>query len=295
MRLTVGADPEVFVHSKKLNHYISAHNLIPGTKKNPYGIKYGAIQVDGVALEYNIEPAESPTQFTSYNMAVLRTLNHMIQQKDNGYSLVLKSTVYFPEPYFKKEIPAEAKVLGCDPDFNAYTGEINNPPETKKPMRTGSGHIHIGWTEKADPMSPAHFYDCISVVKQLDHCLGFLSGEWDKDIERQELYGKMGTFRPKPYGVEYRVLSNAWLKYPRLYPWIFNTIKTSLEHLEKGRRYAEGANLFFDSFDFPNSFPPNLEKTRHSKENYEATKRNLALLYDIPFDATLLDQEISFA
>lgn len=295
MKITIGADPEIFVHDRRKNHYISAHDLIPGTKKNPYGIKYGAVQVDGVALEYNIEPASSPAQFTAYNMAVLRTLNHMVQQKNNAYSLIFKPTIHFPVEYFEKEIPADAKVLGCDPDYNAYTGEINHPPSTKKPMRTGSGHIHIGWTENADPLSPAHFFDCISVVKQLDHTLGFLSSVWDEDTERQELYGKMGTFRPKPYGVEYRVLSNAWLRYPRLYPWIFNTVKTSLADLERGRRYAELANLPFDSIRFPEEFPMDLTKHTHDKANYNEIRKNLNILYDINFKPALLNQEISFA
>ena len=33
---------------------------------------------------------------------------------------------------------------------------------------------------------------------------------------RKELYGKAGAHRPKDYGVEYRVLSNYWLKSPEL-------------------------------------------------------------------------------
>jgi hypothetical protein len=35
---------------------------------------------------------------------------------------------------------------------------------------------------------------------------------WDSDKKRRELYGALGAYRPKSYGVEYRVLSNAWLE-----------------------------------------------------------------------------------
>jgi hypothetical protein len=39
---------------------------------------------------------------------------------------------------------------------------------------------------------------------------------------RRELYGKAGAFRPKPYGVEYRVLSNRWLNSEALIRWVYN-------------------------------------------------------------------------
>jgi hypothetical protein len=40
------------------------------------------------------------------------------------------------------------------------------------------------------------------------------------------MYGQAGAFRIKPYGMEYRVLSNAWLQTPELMGWVYdNTIK----------------------------------------------------------------------
>jgi len=48
-------------------------------------------------------------------------------------------------------------------------------------------------------------------VKQLDWYLGGWSTQVDPDTVRRNLYGKSGAMRFKPYGVEYRVLSNFWL------------------------------------------------------------------------------------
>ena len=56
-QILVGCDPEVFV--AKGGKFISAHGMIPGTKKAPHKVERGAVQVDGMALEFNIDPAAS--------------------------------------------------------------------------------------------------------------------------------------------------------------------------------------------------------------------------------------------
>ena len=43
-----------------------------------------------------------------------------------------------------------------------------------------------------------------------------------------------GAFRPKPFGVEYRALSNAWVKYPMLHTWVFDSAKWIFEHALNG-------------------------------------------------------------
>jgi hypothetical protein len=48
-------------------------------------------------------------------------------------------------------------------------------------------------------------------VRYMDLYLAVPSILMDDGIERKQLYGKKGAFRPKPYGTEYRVLSNFWI------------------------------------------------------------------------------------
>jgi hypothetical protein len=107
-----------------------------------------------------------------------------------------------------------AKELGCSPDYNAWTGECNTPPdrpEADATLSVAAGHIHIGWTEDEDPTNLQHILNCRDLVKQLDWYLGAWSVNHDKDPTRRTMYGRAGACRYKPYGVEYRVLGNFWV------------------------------------------------------------------------------------
>src|SRR5690606_25260133 len=124
----------------------SAHNIIPGSKHDPMPVMCGAIQPDGVAAEFNINPAANVDEFVENIRGVLTELQERIESKNKGLSLIVTPTATFDKGYFNK-LPKKAKLLGCEPDYNVYTGKVNPPPETKLPFRTGAGHIHIGWTE----------------------------------------------------------------------------------------------------------------------------------------------------
>ena len=57
------------------------------------------------------------------------------------------------------------------------------------------------------------------MIKGMDLFHGTVSTTLDNSpaaIKRRELYGKAGSHRPTDYGVEYRVLSNYWMKSPTL-------------------------------------------------------------------------------
>lgn len=200
----VGADPEFFV--SKMGKPYSAHGLIPGNKKNPFKVDKGAVQVDGMALEFNINPAANVDEFVANLDSVMDTIMKMVPD----YDFYGKPVADFGLEYIQRQ-PEEAKILGCDPDYNAYTMSANPTPNGETPFRTASGHIHVGWTNDVNPHDPEHFSACARLARMMDYTLGVPSLLWDKDDRRRELYGKAGAFRPKPYGMEYRTLSCAWL------------------------------------------------------------------------------------
>lgn len=231
MKFLIGCDPEVFV--MKNGMYLSAHGMIKGDKKNPFVVPNGAVQVDGMALEFNIDPASTEGEFLFNVESVFNTLKQMVPD----YDVVATPVAHFDEVYMKQQ-PAEALELGCDPDYNAWTMGANERPDGDRPMRTASGHIHIGWCEGADKNDPEHVGMCNAAVKQMDFYLGLPSLVYDEDTKRRELYGKAGACRYKSYGVEYRTLSNAWLNSKSLMSWVFRNAQEGMAQLVKGNALA---------------------------------------------------------
>lgn len=203
---TFGCDPEVFL--KKNGKPASAYGLIPGDKKNPHKTPGGAIQVDGMAAEFNIEPVPA-SDFETFNARVIQQIKE-IRARVPGYNINVAPVQDFGEEFLASQ-PDEAKELGCDPDYDAYTLAPNPRPDGERPFRTGAGHVHIGWGADIPVDNEEHIEICANFVKILDATVGLFMTMIDDEPRRRELYGKAGAFRPKPYGVEYRTPSNVWI------------------------------------------------------------------------------------
>lgn len=216
----IGCDPEVFF--TKRGKFQSAAGVIPGDKHSPHEVLNGAIQVDGLAAEFNTNPCTlyTPSKYLQYgddeafNQRVLGVLSNIRQRANEaGYNISQESFAEFDREYYDS-LPEDTKELGCDPDFNAYTGEMNEidrNPELET-CRGAAGHIHIGWGNDIPVDHPDHLAICRDAVRALDRWVGLiLIAYGDTDIRRRRCYGKAGAFRPKSYGVEYRSPSNWWI------------------------------------------------------------------------------------
>jgi hypothetical protein len=227
-QVLVGCDPEVFVKQK--GTFLSAFGLIKGDKANPFPVDKGAVQVDGMALEFNITPAASQEEFLFNVQSVYDTLKAMVPE----YDVVAVPVADFTPAYMKAQ-PDAALELGCDPDFNGWTQEANQKPNGDRPFRTASGHVHIGWTNNQECyIGSEQYFRAASVAREMDFYLGLPSLAYDKDQRRRELYGNPGCYRPKPYGVEYRTLSNAWLNSPVTIEWVFRAVQHGMNQIFKG-------------------------------------------------------------
>lgn len=253
--ITIGADPEFFV--RRNGHWMSGHGFKCGTKKEPMQTKHGSIQVDGVALECNVKPAAEKHEFVANVSGVISDLREFVKAKDKLCEIIPQPAVFFGVVKLA-QLPEEVRRLGCDPDYNAYTMSLNIPPKSDK-LRTGAGHIHVGWTENANPRTVAHMHKCAAIVKQLDFYLGMPSLQWEKDPLRRRLYGQAGAFRPKPYGLEYRVLGNSWCASPKYAGFIFDRTVKAIRDLDGGlNMFREYKNLAKDAINM------NSQQWRHT-------------------------------
>lgn len=246
MPFSLGADPEFFLSLD--GDPVSAHELVPGTKDLPFKLDNGAVQLDGTAVEFNIDPAYTAKEF-EYNIhSVLSQVRKMIPIK---YKFNFSPTVFYSDSYFDEQIPDGPKELGCNPDFRTKYGVANPRPHLDgkyRTMRTAAGHLHVGFVEQQvdhkNLFSKEHLWDCAEVVKYLDYWYSMYKIGIEPNNERQKLYGAMGSYRPKPYGVEYRVPANSWLNYPKLWPWMFNEVERIVDGMKEG--YTMGNGMRYD-------------------------------------------------
>lgn len=84
------------------------------------------------------------------------------------------------------------------------------------------GHISIGWDNPTQEQQ-------LDMVKAMDATVGLESVLLDFDTERKKLYGKAGCFRFREYGIEYRSLSNFWIKTDDSLTWAWNTTMKAID------------------------------------------------------------------
>lgn len=215
--MRLGCDPEIFLQDNS-GKLISAIGYIKADKWNPLQIpdmeKGFTLQEDNVSLEYGIPPAANVGDFIHHIRAVMEKSKEWVP----GLSFSKLSCAVFPADQMDHPL---AHVFGCEPDYNAWTGKPNNPPKPPhKFMRSAGGHIHVETQE-----------DPIQVVKAMDLFLGVPSVLMDDGKDRRQLYGGPGAHRKKPYGVEYRTLSNFWIFDDRLIQWVWDSTSKALANL----------------------------------------------------------------
>ena len=218
-----------------------------------------------MALEFNIDPANNYEEFEVNMTSVMDSIISMVP----GYEIFVEPVAEFGLDYIQAQ-PDEAKELGCSPDFNAYTGLANPRPDANTPFRTASGHVHIGWTtESVDIEDEGHLAACRALTKSLDVWLGLPSLVWDTDDRRRSLYGAAGAFRPKPYGMEYRVLSNKWITNPLLRQTVYHNTIEAIKATFQDEKFGEQTFLDMAARDIINKTKENWDHNLFTAFQYK--------------------------
>ncbi len=247
----IGADPEIFLQDiGGRGRFRGAWGVTMGTKRHPDHLPYpaiGQVQVDGFALEFNTHPTGSQKDFVEQIAVCKRAIKtHLLTRM--GLKFAIESTVEFDEEEWR-EAPYINRQLGCDPDYSAYTLALNPTPNERVTFRTAAGHIHIGWGSRFR-IDNDFIKVCAGVAKEMDATLGLASILFDPDTKRRSLYGKAGAFRPKPYGVEYRVLSNRWIKNDALSGYVYRLSFLAIKRLmDKDSVHTEEVQDIINSDD----------------------------------------------
>lgn len=223
---TLGADIEGFLYNRVTKEYMSAEGMLGGTKDKPKPIqltKYyddiwmdpegTMIQEDNVMVEFNLpvlslqgrfqEPGNLYATMEQSRLIVDRYLEEQYDHLEVDYDVVSNT---FPKSVL--DTP-QAQTIGCEPDNDAYTGgetRLAVPPLTN--VRNAGGHVHIGGNFQCPDFVACLLFELLLMYRGVPQSL--------EPTERDEWYGQPGTFRTKPYGIEYRSLNSAWVTTPSM-------------------------------------------------------------------------------
>jgi hypothetical protein len=235
--MKIGTDPEYILFNNN-NQCVPAVGLLGHTKDDPLPVPGGAVLEDGVSVELNVEPATTAEAF-------VHNINKVKSHADgifSNFGLTLKPIA---SAVFKEEDlqTPQAQESGCDPDFCIYNKKNYEPnvypnlSETN--VRYAGGHIHI---EDYQSVNDPHFME--RFITFLDLCISAPLNYIKMDKHRLKIYGRPGTYRPKPYGLEYRSPDNIWLTSDNTIKWVFNQVHmaNTLARQRRGNHLAEMLN-----------------------------------------------------
>lgn len=204
----VGADPEFFIRNIETDTIVSALEILPGSKHEPFKTPHGFVHPDNVAAEIGMPPAQTAEEFDAAVALVMDELAAMLLPFGAAYT---QHQVAEMHPMFLMD--ERAMVAGCEPDFCAYTGEENMSPVLQSTsLRVAGGHVHLGIDVPEE--------DKPRLIKACDLFISLPMLHLDNP-QRRMLYGKAGAYRTKPYGVEYRTPGNGWTFTSARRKWMF--------------------------------------------------------------------------
>lgn len=207
IKVILGCDPEMILIKK--GKVIGSRTVV--------GDGYNGVVPDGVQVELNPPPSHCREILTDNVRAVMHRLF--------GHTVVRSVGRKLKKAEFDA-LPDQDKEFGCNPSYNVHTGQasvMELDPEQYL-YRSCGGHIHMGRVDNFGNYTPANKVNSVlgkpkTLVPILDIIVGNTLVLIDRDkgnVERRKHYGRAGEYRIQPHGIEYRTVSNFWLRDPAL-------------------------------------------------------------------------------
>lgn len=226
LNITWGSDPEAFY--ARDGQIVGSERIIP---ENGYPAgPAGRVVRDGVQFELN--PTAGSIPELGYYIGTLlnaaQRLGHVYESSTDFRGVVEVS---------RQELDAltpSSRVLGCMPSKNAYQERpiLVDPATYRK--RSAGGHIHVGISQHNDLM-----YERERLIPLFDVFVGNTCVLLDRDpgaAERRENYGRAGEYRLPAHGIEYRTISNFWLRDYALFEFVFGMAEVAVSALDEALR-----------------------------------------------------------
>jgi hypothetical protein len=241
LQFRIGSDPEFFVEDSK-GEIIPSFKFL-GSKQQP-SHTWGQIQVgslieatnqkmywDGFQAEFETLASTCFGWLVDSIWYGLKGLYEEAKKFNPEAKISAKTLVEIPMKEFEATDPKFLE-FGCMPSKNAYglNAPLLNGTQTR--LRSTGGHIHFGIGKMPE-------YKYREVVKTLDAILGVACValfQGHDHPERRMMYGLPGEYRTPQHGLEYRVLSNAWMFHPLISNLVLDLSRQSFRFGAAGLR-----------------------------------------------------------
>jgi hypothetical protein len=253
--LNLGCDPEFFLTSKD-GAVIGSEKVLPKDGLKAEGT-YGKIIIDGVQAEINPLPSTCRQSLAYAIGYCFGQLNRSLEAQGLGQISVKTDPLVDVSQTEMDSLSERSKIFGCDPSMNVHEkGQSKIEADPKKYLkRSAGGHIHLGFIKGA-----AECYKDVStslknidvMVPMLDIIVGNTCVLLDRDpnnIERRKNYGKVGEFRLKEYGLEYRTLSNFWLRSYTTMSFVMGLARMAVHFVEQSSPTCDYVAAIFGAVD----------------------------------------------
>lgn len=242
-RYNIGSDPEFFF--MKNGKVLSSELVLP---KGGFATSGGKVTIDGVQAEIN-PTTESCRELHANQIA--RCLYYVKQNLPKGVTVSFEPLVPIELPVLAK-LSEKAQHFGCTPSYNVYDNDnkMSIADSSKYPYRPAGGHIHLGGKQNS---GYAKLYaDLKTLIPMLDIIVGntcVLIDRHEGNKERRMCYGRAGEFRTPKHGVEYRTLSNFWLKSYPLMSFVFALARMAMDIIHFSTKENNFVKEIMDAVD----------------------------------------------